>query len=289
MEKRTRTELEKYLYGAYQGYWGMTAEEGAAKEGRFKAIIENAKTKEFIVTLNDGSKATMRLFISVNDTVCFVPKGKRSRGYMLHLGRVADICAKVKAESDKFRQFHRNAERVAQILRVSGFWPDILKRVETEAAMTEDEYTRLAALHDEYFDYGSHEGMTYEEGRERDRKIREEFNAYYEKHGAKGDIFHFRDFSKPKQVISVPYGDNDSYADKEYGVACTLRAIEQVKGGEADYLHRHWRGSYDYSVSVRREPDGTIKGWYNAEFKGCGNGHYYLLLDATHALFYEDD
>ena len=29
--------------------------------------------------------------------------------------------------------------------------------------------------------------------------------------------------------------------------------------------------------------------WYSKEFKGCGNGHYYLALDATHTIFVEDD
>ena len=33
----------------------------------------------------------------------------------------------------------------------------------------------------------------------------------------------------------------------------------------------------------------VYRGFYSEEFKGCGNGHYYLLFDATHAIFYEDD
>ena len=43
-----------------------------------------------------------------------------------------------------------------------------------------------------------------------------------------------------------------------------------------------------YDVSYNYQPEDN-KAWYSEEYRGCGNGHYYLALDATHALFYEDD
>ena len=67
--------------------------------------------------------------------------------------------------------------------------------------------------------------------------------------------------------------------------------LEQAQQSTADYddgFGVRWYGSYDYSVSVSKK-DGVLRGWYSAEYKGCGNGHYFLLLDATHAIFYEDD
>lgn len=45
-------------------------------------------------------------------------------------------------------------------------------------------------------------------------------------------------------------------------------------------------GGYDVSYNYQPEDN---KAWYSEEYRGCGNGHYYLALDATHALFYEDD
>jgi hypothetical protein len=35
--------------------------------------------------------------------------------------------------------------------------------------------------------------------------------------------------------------------------------------------------------------DGEKLAWYSEEYRGCLNGHYYLMFDATHAIFYEDD
>lgn len=43
-----------------------------------------------------------------------------------------------------------------------------------------------------------------------------------------------------------------------------------------------------YDVSVSYDPE-RMTGSYSEEYRGYGNGHYYLLLDHEHALFYEDD
>lgn len=43
-----------------------------------------------------------------------------------------------------------------------------------------------------------------------------------------------------------------------------------------------------YDVSVRYDPE-RMSGSYSEEYRGCGNGHYYMLLDYEHALFTEDD
>jgi hypothetical protein len=47
-------------------------------------------------------------------------------------------------------------------------------------------------------------------------------------------------------------------------------------------------GRTSYDVSYQYNPE-KAKAWYSEEYRSCGNGHYYLALDATHALFYEDD
>lgn len=43
-----------------------------------------------------------------------------------------------------------------------------------------------------------------------------------------------------------------------------------------------------YDVSFEYNADKKMA-WYSEEYRGCGNGHYYLAINATHALFGEDD
>lgn len=54
-------------------------------------------------------------------------------------------------------------------------------------------------------------------------------------------------------------------------------------------LRVDWRGDYDYHVELKNCEDGTYKGWLSQEFKGCGNGHYWLLISPTQAIFCEKD
>jgi hypothetical protein len=51
------------------------------------------------------------------------------------------------------------------------------------------------------------------------------------------------------------------------------------------------RGAYDYSLSVKRDENDPelLRAWFNAEYKGCGNGHYYLLISPKVAMFCETD
>lgn len=50
-----------------------------------------------------------------------------------------------------------------------------------------------------------------------------------------------------------------------------------------------WRDKYDCTASGNRGPDGVYRAFLSLEYKDCGNGHYYILLDGEHALFIEDD
>ena len=45
-------------------------------------------------------------------------------------------------------------------------------------------------------------------------------------------------------------------------------------------------GNYDVRFNYDAEKG---MAWYSEEYKGCGNGHYYLAIDDSHAIYYEKD
>ncbi len=47
--------------------------------------------------------------------------------------------------------------------------------------------------------------------------------------------------------------------------------------------------NYDGSVSFKNYENGDFMGWLNLEFRGCGNGHYYLLINDTSFIYYDKD
>jgi hypothetical protein len=70
----------------------------------------------------------------------------------------------------------------------------------------------------------------------------------------------------------------------EYAQVQLKEAIENKK----DWSYT-WRHNYDNSVSVKLGEDGKYRGWFSQEFKDTGNGHYWLLISPTQAIFAEND
>lgn len=70
----------------------------------------------------------------------------------------------------------------------------------------------------------------------------------------------------------------------EYAQQQLKDAIDQKK----NYSY-HWDCGWDCSVSTSMGTDGIYRGWFSQEFKGTGNGHYWLLISPTQAIFAEHD
>lgn len=43
-----------------------------------------------------------------------------------------------------------------------------------------------------------------------------------------------------------------------------------------------------YDISAEYDSEKNMA-WYSEEYRGCANGHYYIMLDAIHALYIEKD
>lgn len=54
-------------------------------------------------------------------------------------------------------------------------------------------------------------------------------------------------------------------------------------------FYYNWNGKYDVSVEGKLGNDDVYRAWLSLEYRGCGNGHYYLLINENQALFTEDD
>ena len=69
-----------------------------------------------------------------------------------------------------------------------------------------------------------------------------------------------------------------------------VEAIRQAIQNKTSYSsgRRDFRG-YDASVSIEIKPDGTMCGYLSLEFRGCGNGHYYLLINDNCFIYYDLD
>ena len=62
----------------------------------------------------------------------------------------------------------------------------------------------------------------------------------------------------------------------------------EIKAALNDHRSYSTNAYTSYDVSFEYNADKNMA-WYSEEYKGCGNGHYYLALDENTALFCEDD
>jgi transposase len=93
-----------------------------------------------------------------------------------------------------------------------------------------------------------------------------------------------------------------------YGVKVVyLSSLKPTRGGWDEYekmmkelkynldnkidCEYHWQGFYDYSLYINFEHSepGYGRRYLSCEYRGCGNGHYYCLVNEKMAIHVEDD
>lgn len=250
-----------------------------------KNIVEQkarACNYRFRVQYADGTKKVERLFIGDGTGyVCKFKKGSSRRGYPFYTDSVVAI-EPVKG-TDPYVMMKKNARKAASLLAVSGLWPTLQKQFADLSSLSENELADLMAIYERYWQTSTCKGL--DELNAHYNSIQSEYNVFFTSRGLVAfDLYHLKQLQHKGQIISVPYGDQRFHL-----LPAVSSAIQKaVSSSDMDAYSERWYGSYDYSIEVSRKDD-VPRAWYSAEYKGCGNGHYYLLLDATHAWFYEDD
>jgi len=67
-------------------------------------------------------------------------------------------------------------------------------------------------------------------------------------------------------------------------------ALKQAIVEKKDFSSGTFRfQGYDGSVQFKKEENGEFKGWLSKEYKDCGNGYYYLLINDKYFIGYDVD
>ena len=226
-----------------------------------KVISED--TKKYRVLHADGSKEIVRLWLSECGNPCRIGKGRKHYGHILNKwypNETADWVSltEVSTDTDYYKRAMRNAKKVQMLLSQSGFWANIKKEIDDFLALPKDEVDRfINAAVDDFYGNIFYKSQDY---------------PWMHTSQIFQSILSNRCFKTPN------FNKYDDRKDR------LIRAID-----EGENFITRWTKGYDNSVEVKLCDDGIKRGWYSEEYRNCGNGHYYLLLDATHAIFYEDD
>ena len=220
----------------------------------FIELVKNANREglyHFVVYYNN-KREVKRLFIGCNSgKVCELKKGARNKGYILDVSNIINIeVIKPKSEIDIFK---KNVNKIIKYLSASGLWQQKLEDVKKLLTLSDAE---IIALKNNFYDESKKHNITL--------WGTDCFYSFFEERGIK----------------SVNFEDK---FHKEYEVNEINRAIRNN-----DNYYTTWRKNYDNSIRIENS-NNNLRGWYSEEYKDCGNGHYYYLLDATHALYGEKD
>ena len=223
-----------------------------------KEIVEKAihdsGNYNFLITYANGDKERKRLFISRDGYVCEFKKRSRTRGRCISCEELWRAVEPLKADTDKVTICKRNTRNIIKYLSSSGLWPDILANMEKLQRLPDEDLQYLVSC-----EYDEHNKFMQE-------KTIEHISP---------DMFY--SLLSRRSIITINWGG----ASNDWIKRGWLTALSEKR----KYSMR-WTVSYDNSVEYN--PDGN-KAWYSEEYRGCGNGHYYLLLDEKHAAFREDD
>lgn len=219
-------------------------------------LVNENNGKKFLITYLNGNKCVKRLFVSVQNNVCeFIPRS-RTKGTILYIDNISMIKVQ-ETDNNAIDCCRNNLKNVIKYLTASGLWEPMLSGA--NFFLTLDDETLLSMrTWDGYY------------------KV---MNDATQKQGIQW--FGMDCFANlfTRKIKTANFHNYDRVLQKER----LSQAIANKTG-----IRHNWRKGYDNSLEVRLDDD-YLKGWYSEEYKGCGNGHYYFLLDNCHVLYAEDD
>lgn len=250
------------------------------KINMLKSIIEKT---EFLIlqppmekfeVVEKGKKRRLRASIPPNDKEHVFVYSYRAKRYGHYYDintfmKLFDICTqrRVSDESEKTEKWRKAMKRAVKCMDESGLWTNI-KEIFVNLLNSDMTWEEHLQMHKDYWrDFVKDTSIC--------DKYREKYPFIVNENG----------------IINSDYIDNISFCKLKsmyfgYDNKDLKLKIKQAITERRNYKSPSRRTSYDVSFSYDAQ---KCKAWYSEEFRDCGNGHYYLALNHSTALYYEDD
>ena len=248
-------------------------------------ITEKTKKKKIIkkmpnnfkfhcIEMYEKKKRKIRC-LKENDETIFVyaPKSKRfgMRFGIDNFIENHDIIVDTNEEIDK--KWHKQINRAINCLEKSGLWPDIKIYFENLSKMNYSDKKKIEEIYWSHWD-------------KPEKEIQNEYKSYSEKYPF-AFCFHEDKTIEPKIEYIFERSEcklKAMYFGKYQNSRIKAEIAEAIKNRK-NYC-KNAKTNYDVNFSFNAEKN---MAWYAEEYRGCGNGHYYIALDENTALFCEND
>lgn len=226
----------------------------------YSELYDAVKEKKIIAAIDKNGKK-QRLFIATNGFLChFMPRSSR-RGYRIHETEISNFVKFIgKAEPKTEEQLLKK-----QYNKIAKY-----KKMASEATFSNDWIEKCKNLPD--FETWKKDVVSDEFERPCEPRPKNLYK-YGITTGNKID----------GKVVSL------SRIAKEYPHAIRqLREAIKEKKAVGSVLYGRRFAGYDISISVEQRENGIV-GYLSLEYKGCGNGYYYLLINDENFIGYDID
>ena len=250
----------------------------AAGPGHFEVTrkYEDFDGKEII------KKEVIRTF-KRGDDFCIYRRRSSRRGYLIdgyEMRTWQSIRPIRRTKKTPGEIWEKSWRRAADLLAASGLWPDILADIKTGLDIGYDKIQAARAADC----LEKNDGRTYEQL----QAARAAAVAAIDSR-LNGNTWFLWHMAGPAKIKAMYFGKYQQAGAKEQIIRALVTGTPCRVSGRASYDI-----SFEYVPAGQdREGKGTpgtiACAWYSEEYKGCGNGHYYLALNGASALFYEDD
>jgi hypothetical protein len=227
--------------------------------------------RKFKVTLPDCVEVR-RAGLSSHGLMLMLPKSKKY-GVALKNLTVLDI-EPIRETVNTEEKHRKQLLKAISLLRSSGLWQDNLRHMELALSIG---YNRLKQANDILSlnldsDYYKNQSLVIAKLKEFEPRLIE-VTPEGKEHYNTSILWYM---TNPLKIKKMNFG--------AYNVVTLAEIKEALELNKPISL----TGKTSYDVSFEYNPE-IKRAWYSEEFKGCGNGHYYLALNHEYAVYYEDD
>jgi hypothetical protein len=244
-------------------------------EDKAREIYDKGNKYVYLVT-EDGNKERKRIGKTADGSI-IVMKGKSRRGYYLsgyyQLKDVVEIVSRTTVQD----RWLKTINKAISLLEDSGLWVKILPVLKTARDIG---YDKINKAYNQY--WAKHEGKDYTECQKINTQLIKEIDprliSISKDDGSEypnTEILWY--MNSPLKIKKMNFGSRSEEYYKEI-----KEAMQNKQKYEVPRLELNYDNSFEYNPEADRA-------WYSEEYRGCGNGHYYLALDNQYAIFWEDD
>lgn len=196
---------------------------------------------------HEGKYGKVRLFISKKGELCEYQKKSND---VYEEASTRDYVYLRPQFTSKSQLLFSNVSRMLGYLKESGLWEELVPEL---TMLSKETGETIGTLFD---------------------ATKKEQSDYLKKRGfVHISLRHFRNMMYDRKFIRPVYYGKENFRIKQ-------KVQNSLSKGNKFLIK--WRKTYDNTISYNPE---EMKAWYSEEYRGQSSGHYYILLDDTHATF----